>query len=295
VGLGEIYATVCGLVWAVAVILFRKSGDSVAPVPLNVFKNAVATVLFLATALVLGVAPFPEGVTRWDWIALLASGVLGIGLADSFFFASLNRLGAGRSAVVDCAYSPLILIFSLVYLHEPVGAGVIVAMVMMLAAILVGAWNPERASSDADRGKVRVGVLLGVVAMVLLAAGVVLAKPVLLRQDAWWVTTVRILGGMAFLTVHGMMPRHRAETFRCFRPSRLWRVALPAAVLGSYLAMFLWLLGFKHAQTATAGVLNQLSTIFILVLATIFLREPLTVRRGIAVALAFAAAVVAVI
>lgn len=293
-GLGEISAVACGLLWAIALVLFRKSGESAPPVPLNVFKNAVATVLFFATALVLGVDLLPATATPKEWVAVAASGVLGIGVADSLFFAALNRLGAGRVAIVECAYSPLILIASLVYLHEPLGVGVLVAMPPMIAAIVLGSAPGRGGERAAERPALRSGVVLGLLSVVFLATGVVLAKPVLLRHDAWWVTTVRISAGMVFLGVQGMLPRHRRATLRCFRPGPLWRVAVPAAFLGSYLAMFIWLLGFQRAETATAGVLNQLSTIFVIVLATIFLREPLTLRKAAAVGLAVLAAVVAV-
>jgi drug/metabolite transporter (DMT)-like permease len=42
----------------------------------------------------------------------------------------------------------------------------------------------------------------------------------------------------------------------------------------------------KHTDVSRAALLNQLSTIFIFVLATIFLREALTTRRVIAIILA---------
>lgn len=50
----------------------------------------------------------------------------------------------------------------------------------------------------------------------------------------------------------------------------------------------------KYTYTTTASVLNQLSPIFLLVLATVFLRERLTRRRVAAIAMRFAGAVVAV-
>jgi drug/metabolite transporter (DMT)-like permease len=76
-----------------------------------------------------------------------------------------------------------------------------------------------------------------------------------------------------------------------FRPGPHWKVAIPGAVIGTYFALFLWILGMTYTQTNTASVLNQSSTIFVLALATIFLREPLTWRRGAAIIIGMAAAV----
>jgi drug/metabolite transporter (DMT)-like permease len=49
-----------------------------------------------------------------------------------------------------------------------------------------------------------------------------------------------------------------------------------------------WIAGMKFTDTGTAAILNQTSTIFILVFASLFLHEPFTLRRSIAAALAFA-------
>lgn len=290
---GEFSAAFCALVWAFAVILFRRSGEVVAPVALNLFKTVVGLALFLVTLPLVGVPLAPADAAAADWAALLLSGVLGIAVADSLFFASLNRLGAGRSAIVDCLYSPLVVLCSFLFLgNEPLGPGLLVGMGLMAGAILVGAWKPGGAAPRDVRRALHIGVGLGVLSMLAMALGIVLAKPVLVRADPWWATTVRLLGGAAVLAVQGLLPQHRAAVAAVFRPAPVWRHALPATILGNYVALLFWILGFKYAQTTVASVLNQLSTIFVLVLATIFLKEPLTRRKAAAVAMGVAAGVV---
>jgi drug/metabolite transporter (DMT)-like permease len=51
--------------------------------------------------------------------------------------------------------------------------------------------------------------------------------------------------------------------------------------------MICWIGGMKHVEVSVATTLNQLSTIFIFVLAIVFLKEPLTWRRTLAIGLAF--------
>jgi drug/metabolite transporter (DMT)-like permease len=293
-GSGELFSGICALLWAVAIILFRKSGEQVPPVPLNVFKNTLATILFPLTMVVLGVPLCPAESTAADWLLLLLSGAIGIGIADTCLFASLNRIGAGRNAIVESGYSPCVILCSSLFLHEPVSATLLLAVALMVCAIIVGAWNPDRRGPPRLAGEIRQGVLLGIAALVLMAIGVVLAKPVIVGADAWWASAVRLFGGMGVLVVHGALPKHRPGVKRCFTPNRLWLVTVPAAIIGSYLAMFFWILGMKHTYTTTASVLNQLSTIFVLALATVFLREPLTRRKLLAISLGFVGAIIAV-
>jgi drug/metabolite transporter (DMT)-like permease len=284
---GEFYSTACGLAWAVAVILFRKSGEHVPPLALNLWKGTVGLALFLVSLVLLGKPFAPPEARLADWLVLMGSGMLGIGIADTLFFAALNRLGAGRLAIVDCLYSPLVLVCSLIYLSEPVGAWLLPGMGLMGAAIVIGAWEraprgPGQASALRIR-QIRTGVMLALASLLFMAVGIVMVKPVLDRSEIWWATTVRLAGGWLLLALQGMLPAHRAAVRAAFRPGRAWRVTLPAAVIGTYVSLILWLLGMKHTTTTTASVLNQLSTIFMLILATLFLKEPLTWRKAIAI------------
>jgi drug/metabolite transporter (DMT)-like permease len=288
---GEFYSLGCAFNWAIAVILFRKSGERVTPVALNLFKNGVGLVLFLISLPILGIALFPQDQTTGAWVTLVLSGALGIGVADTLFFAGLNRLGAANTALVDCMYSPFVVLSAFVYLHEPVGPTLLISMALMVGAILLGTWEPRLPKTSAERKSIAVGIALGVAAQLLMAVGIVIAKPVLETSNAWWATTVRLIGGGALLAVHGMTRRHRAHVLRCLRPSADWRFTIPAAVAGAYVALILWILGMKYTYASIAGVLNQTSTIFILILAWLLLKERITVRKLLAIGMACVGAI----
>jgi drug/metabolite transporter (DMT)-like permease len=51
----------------------------------------------------------------------------------------------------------------------------------------------------------------------------------------------------------------------------------------------------KYTLASTASVLNQTSAIFTLILATVFLRERLTVRKSLAILMGFAGGAIAVL
>ena len=209
-----------------AIILFRKSGDHIPPVALNLFKNTVAFVLFLASLLVRGDRFLPAEVSGADWAVLLASGAVGIGIADSLFFAALNRLGAGGNAIVSCLYAPLAVLASFAYLHESIGLSLLFATALMVGAILLGTRAPGTPVAADDARKTLAGVALGSVAMLLMAFAIVFAKPVLDRTDPWWATTVRVAGGATLLGLQALLPRHHRDVARAFRPGRSWAVTV---------------------------------------------------------------------
>jgi drug/metabolite transporter (DMT)-like permease len=288
---GEIFSITCAFFWALAVVYFKKSGESIPPLQLNLFKDAVSLLLFLPTMLALGRPLWPEGSAAHAFL-LLASGALGIGLADTIFLKSLNLLGATRSAIVDCLYSPLVIICSFFYLHEPLGPNLLAALVLMTAAILLGNLRPERQEKDYHPRDIRNGLALGALSMLLMAVGIVMAKPALNRTPPLWATTVRICGGLAPLVLFAVFPGQLAITRRVFTPGAHWRPAFIASLFGSYLAMFFWVAGMKYTFTNIASVLNQLSTVFTPLLAVPILGEQLGPRKAVAVFLAFFGALV---
>lgn len=289
--LGEICSAGAALIWAAAVVLFRKSGEKVEPFELNLFKTVISLALFLPTIPLMGEALFPDNPIN-DWLWLLAAGFVGVSLADTLFFFALDRLGAGLTAVVDCLYSPSVILFSFVFLGERIGVYGYIGAGCVVAAILVGAAGGTLPGTS--RRDLALGVTTGVLSMICMALSVVMTKEILDRSPVLWTSTVRLIGGaLGLLVLTLAVPRWRGA-FRVFRPSPVWRVMLPGSVLGNYVALIVWIAGIKYTLASTAAILNQLSTIFIFLLAAVFLAERITLRRGAAVALAVAGAVLAV-
>jgi drug/metabolite transporter (DMT)-like permease len=284
---GEILSITAALVWAVAVILFRQAGDRTSPLALNFFKNTVAVVLLVPTVLLSDLPLLPHR-PAGDYLLLAGSALLGIALADTLFFAALRRLGAGLLAVVDTLYSPSVIVLSACFLGEKVGPPVLAGAGLVVGAVVVGA--ADRPPAGRTQRDIAVGVVFGALAMLFMAIGVVMIKRMLDTTPVLWASLVRLAAGGIGLMPWLAVRSARREILAILRPSRAWRFALPAAVLGSYLAMMAWIGGIKYAQTSVAAVLNQMSTIFIFLFAALLLKEPLTVRRSIAVAMAFAGA-----
>lgn len=305
---GEFYALACAFLWAYGVILFKRSGEFLAPVVLNAFKSLVGLLLFLITGLLAGFPLFPDQVTEKEWFITLASGAIGVGLADTFFFRALNIIGAGKIAIVDCLYSPCVVLCSFIYLGEPMPLTLFVAVLLMVAAIILGfsgrhvpsfvphhetPHNGSRSiSKTISTRKWIIGAVYAVAAIMLTAAAIVAVKPILQHHSAWWVATVRLFGGVVLIGAYVIVTQHRTLIMPALARKRTWRIALPAALVGTYLGFLLWTLGMKHTYTTVASVLNQTSNILVLPLARLMLQEPLGPRQWAAVFLGFAGAVI---
>ena len=67
---------------------------------------------------------------------------------------------------------------------------------------------------------------------------------------------------------------------------------LPMTFFGPFLATIFWTAGFKHIPAGRAAIYNQLSTAFIIILATLVLKERMTWRKLLGVGLAVIGAVI---
>ncbi len=283
--LGQTLALLAALTWACALILFKRSGESVAPMALNLFKNVVGIVLLTVTLVAMGegwstLREFPRG----DLYILFLSGFLGIALADTLFFHALNLIGVGIVSIVDCLYTPYVIGFSWLLLSEDLSASQYFGAGLILIGVLVSTRHAPLPGRT--RAQVTAGILLGASSMAAMAFGIVIAKPVLNDFPLIWASMLRLLVGTLILVLFMLASSKRKELWSVFRPSAVWKFSIPASVLGSYLAMVFWIGGFKYTDASIAGVLNQTTTVFALILASVFLKETFSTRKAVAVTLA---------
>jgi drug/metabolite transporter (DMT)-like permease len=280
---GEIMAVGAGLVWAVAVLLYRTSGRAVHPLGLNLFKTSLGSLLIAVTMLAAGQPVLPG--RPWQSYALLAaSGVIGITISDSLFFACLNRLGAGLTAVVDCVNIPFIILFSFLFIDERLTARQLLGVLLIIVAIVLVSLKKD--ASLPPRRDLLPGIALGILAMVTMAAGIVMIKPLLRETPILWATLVRVASAAVVLAAAVLAHPGRRPILRPLRLPANWKPMVPATILGSYVALVAWMAGMKYTQASVAAPLSQLNSVFIFVLAAIFLKEKVTGVKTAAVVLA---------
>ncbi len=282
--IGEILSLLTAVFWAVAVILFKKSGETVHPIGLNLFKNAMGFLLLLITLGVFKEAFFYQ-LPLIDYVLLMLSGAIGIGIGDTLLFACLNLIGAGLTAIVDCLYSPFIIMLAVLFLGERLSLLQILGAVLVVLAVLTV--SLIRGGADIDRRYLIQGIFLGVFAMLATAVGVVLVKPLLNRIPFLWATEVRLLGAMIALMLIALFHPRRRRILSSILEKKSRLYVLIGSFFGAYLAMLVWLGGMKFTKASIASALNQTNSIFIVILAAVWLKEPLNARRILGIIIAF--------
>lgn len=276
-GLGEILSLASALAWAAAVVLFKKSGEVLPPFSLNFVKNLLAMSLLGLTVWVWnGGADLPAMSAR-DAALTALSGLLGIAIGDTLYFRALNTLGAARMGVAQTLYSPFAILLSVLLLDEGFAAPQTLGVAGVAAGVLLVAKTaPAGQIGRAAQGR---GFLLAGLSVLMMAAGVVVTKPLLLRHDFLWIVFLRTAAGVLGMLLVIVVTRRWSSMWQAYRAARHWPVIVAGSILGTYLSMLLWLAGYKYTSIPVAATLNEMATIFTLILAVLFLRERVGPRQ----------------
>jgi drug/metabolite transporter (DMT)-like permease len=283
VGIGEAMALGSAAAWAVGVILARQLGVHLPPLTLNLLKNGLVLCVLAPVALLLYAGAWPVMPVR-DMLIVLASGVIGIALADTLYFRALNELGAGRMGVIGNLYSPLVLLLGFVFLDERLGGMQWLGFALVAGGVLLVS-IPARGQAARPQHTLR-GILLGLLAIALMAVAIVMVKRTLETQPLLWVTLLRLCGAMAGLLFLASLPPMR-QRMRFVPRDVAWHRLVLAALVGQGLSMVLWLGGYKFTSASVAAILNESASVFLVVLAALWLREPMGRRAFVGVLLTF--------
>jgi drug/metabolite transporter (DMT)-like permease len=278
-GLGEAFSIGSALAWSGGVIIYKRLGETLAPLQLNLLKNLIVLALIVPTLLLMPGFAWPSLPLSAVMLSLV-SGVLGIAVADTLYFRALNTLGAARMGVMGNLYSPFVIVLSFLFLSERLTALQGVGFVLVSAGVLLV--SRQHTGKMLTPAQLQLGLLYGAGAVLLMAVAVVMVKRVLEGQPLLWIVALRLLGGVlglgaVFLWRGGpLLPRSA--------PRVRWRVLFFGAFLGQYVSMVMWLAGYKYTQASIAAILNETASIFIVLLAWLLLHEGMSTRKLLGVA-----------
>lgn len=283
-GLGEFYSIICAVIWALAVVLFKRSGETLEPFDLNLFKNILTLVVLI---------PLIAIIDGWqlhhyqldEWTILLISGFLGIGLSDSFYFRALNQLGASRMGIVASLYSPFVILLSILFLGERLNVWQFTGFLLVLVGVLLVSYR--RRQREVDQEHLLKGLAIGVLAVFLNAVTVIMVKPVLETAPFFTSVWIRILAGAVGVACILQARGSLTGVFGRYRQHHQWPTTVTASLLGGCISMAFWLAGYKYTDASIAAVLNETASVFIVIFAWLILGELLTRRKIAGVMLTF--------
>ncbi|CAH6797382.1 EamA family transporter [Vibrio chagasii] len=269
--IGEIAAIGAAIVWACATWIYGQFGHRFSAMQLNIIKGLVASVMML---LVMPLIPMPEFELSANHFWILAiSGIIGIAIGDSAYFAALKRIGANKTLLLESLAPPLSGVLALMFLGAALTLQSWLGVVITTLAVTFVVFQPSKsANNDSTNQAQWSGIGYGLVASVCQASGVVISHYALVAGDippllgALIRLTVGVFAVMMIIPFVENKPYSsiKRDLWDMTKLDKLW--LLSAIFVGTFLALWLQQIALKNANPAIAQTLIATSPVFILVI-----------------------------
>lgn len=279
--LGDIYAILTAICWSCGVICFDIAGRVLNSLQISLLKNIVGVLGFIGFLLLQG-DPFPV-FDQHDYFILVVSGLIGVALGDLLFLASLRRIGSGMSAIISTSYSVSIFILAYIMYQEVISVFAYFGGALVISGVIVGTMESPENRAPRD---IYIGIFYGFLAHFFTAYSVLLLRPVMESHPVVPIALVRFTTGIIFSAAAIVYLNGYSELRETMAKGFGHVYLLAGSFLGTFLSVIFWLSGYKYTLAGRAAIYNQLSTIFIIILAAIFLKEVMTTKKWAAVSLA---------
>ena len=252
------------LCWTLASSLWRRMPTALSASQLNLLKNGLALVFLLPLLGRSGVAAL--GQEPRALLLLAASGVLGIAVGDSLFFAALRRIGTRRTLTLDAGGPAVTALLGMAALSERPSPLQWLGIALITAALWLVAGRDAEGERSRDWG---LGVALALGALACGSGGAVLARAAL-RSGAIApldAAALRLLA--AALVLLPLLPSllHRPQVPRPV--GRRWPLGVLATLLGTTAGIALQQTALLHLPGALAVALLATAPVMALPLASL--------------------------
>jgi drug/metabolite transporter (DMT)-like permease len=262
----ELAALAAALCWAIGGLISVGVVRRIGAVLYNRLRMLIVGALL---ALVAGVSGGWLQISSDMLWPLVVSGLIGIFIGDTALFASLQRLGPRRAAVIFSANAPLTALLAALFLDERLDSMDLWGGALVLAGVIVAIWARREASITAHhwehvQGTMLAGVALGLLSASCQAIGALIAKPAM-EAGADPVAASALRTGVAAVALslvavfrgQPLVPTH----------ARQRTVLVPTAqsgLIGMGLGMSLLLFALGRGDAGVVAVLSSTSPVLIL-------------------------------
>jgi drug/metabolite transporter (DMT)-like permease len=275
---GDVAALSSSVLWASAGIVFRRMKGRAQAGAINLAKNTTGAVCFLVVLLVATGTPWPQGLSTPATLLLVASGLVGLSVCDTFFLRAILEVGPRAATLVMAGLAPA-LVF-LVTLGPPFDQAPLAARPwpwVGFALAVTGVVLAVREIPDGPHDRVarRRGFRDAVVAAVFQAAGVLLSR-LAIQEGAPPVegACLRLVSGSLGLVVGGLALGHAGSWAKSLSARGVLPRLATAAFFGTFLGIGLNQAGLAWSpSTGVATTLNALSPVWLIPLSAVFLGE----------------------
>jgi drug/metabolite transporter (DMT)-like permease len=274
--------------WALGSVLFKRISAKMSPMAMTLAKGVLACIFLAIVAILYRQFALPG---KTELLFLTLSGLLGIAVGDTLFFAALSRL------------TPLVLVLFMMLGHVATAAlGVVILgerppflVWVGLACVLAGVGTVlcEDIMRDKSEAKNQLaGYLFGALAMACFSSSIIIAKPALESVPTVQGTLLRMVAGTIGILLVGAGLRRLGGWLTPLASPREFASFCGATAVVTFGGFWLSLVGIKYCAVAVANTLGATEPLFTLPLTWFVLRDRVRIAQIVGTAVSVAGIII---
>ncbi|MBR8830402.1 MAG: hypothetical protein N5P05_000128 [Chroococcopsis gigantea SAG 12.99] len=257
--------------WAVGSILFKGLGEHLSPLAMTLAKG-IASIFLIALMLTITGTTAVETRTT---LLLIASGLLGIALGDSFFFAALQDLSPHILIVLLMFGQVFTALLAVIFLGEMPSLTAWLGIALVISGIFLVLFSGVTQKIQGFRLR---GVIFGLLSVACMSISIIIAKPALESVSAMQALFIRMLAGTLGILVFGAARGQISGWMSPFKQRKLLMNFLLSVCVITFGGFWLSLVAIKYVDVTIANTLASTEPLFVLPLTAIFLKEKITAK-----------------
>ena len=295
---GYIAALCSAFLWSIAVVIFKSVSKELSPFLINAIKNSIAFFLFFLVFNIIGIPFWYDEFLLSDYLTIIISGILGMGIGDSLFIYALSRIKANQAAIID-TFAPVInyilsflILGTILSISQTIGAFIVVSAILFITY--------ENRIDKKQENVDKTGILIQLLATISSCYGIVILKPVLDKvidsvQLQIWVTVFRLLPGMVIAWVIFFLQKDSSLLFTRIYNKHILKKMILGSFLGTFMALSFWIIGYANiSKPPIASIIGQTAVIFIAIFSSIFLKEKISKIKFFSIIIAIIGVVIVI-
>ena len=266
VHIGIIAAIFSTMSWAICSILFKKLGERLSSTGMTMMKTALSTIILYIICLITSsdfILP------KSDLLPIAFSGILGIAIGDSLFFASLSRLSPIMLSIILFVGPDLFSgILGFICLKEKPSAISWIGIALILTGLLFYIF-PVKKGNDTQKTQL-VGIVFALLSLICTSYSMVIIKPVLAVSPTIPTTMYRMMFATIALFLYGIISKKVNIWFNVLK-DKIYTLKLSAttsiATIGGF---WLSLVAIKNIELIVASSVMSLEPLFIMIFMVLF-------------------------
>ena len=275
---GEFLGLLGAFIWALHSLLLRTQVHKAAPILLNSFRCAIASIFFWIMLPFGASLDAYSSVTALEWLLLTGSVLLIIGIGDTLHMISIREIGVSRSMGLTGIHPLTTMLFERILLGTPFSEGFIVGCLLVVVGIALLS-SRGQAAEGVGGGRLTYGIVLALVAAMCWGLGTVILKPAILHLTPVQANSIRMpLVALVLYLSYRWSGQQRGQ-LRQLRQlgGRTLVVMGSVGILGMGFGSLCFLTALELIGPAKTTLLSGMSPVVALLLAVVFLKEKVNV------------------